>query len=426
MSVSALFLLDVKGRPLIYRDYRGDVSTKHAEKFIQKINELEDAGKLSPIIHDDGVTYIYLLHVNVYLLAVTRDNVNAASVVVFLHRLVDVFKHYFEELEEESIRDNFVVVYELLDEVMDYGYPQFTEARILSEYIKTDAYRMEVAAVKPPMAVTNAVSWRSEGIRHKKNEVFLDVVESVNLLVGSSGQVVSSEVVGTLKMRTFLSGMPECKLGLNDKVLFENQGRTNRQKAVEMEDIRFHQCVRLARFENDRTISFIPPDGAFDLMSYRLSQNIKPLIWVECLVERPSRSRTDYVVKARSQFKERSAATNVEIILPLPQDAIVPQSRCSQGSAQYAPEKSAMVWTIKSFPGGKEYLLRVNFNLPSVEAEEEIHGKMPPIKVKFEIPYFTVSGLQVRYLKVIEKSGYQALPWVRYITTAGNYEIRMM
>lgn len=36
-----------------------------------------------------------------------------------------------------------------------------------------------------------------------------------------------------------------------------------------------------------------------------------------------------------------------------------------------------------------------------------------------------VAVKQVRYLKVIEKSGYQALPWVRYITTAGNYEIRM-
>jgi AP-1 complex subunit mu len=44
------------------------------------------------------------------------------------------------------------------------------------------------------MAVTNAVSWRSEGIRHKKNEVFLDVVESVNLLVNSNGNVVLSEV----------------------------------------------------------------------------------------------------------------------------------------------------------------------------------------------------------------------------------------
>ena len=55
--------------------------------------------------------------------------------------------------------------------------------------------------------------------------------------------------------------------------------------------LQFHQCVRLARFENDRTISFIPPDGNFDLMTYRLGQNIKPLIWVECLIERPSRSR---------------------------------------------------------------------------------------------------------------------------------------
>jgi len=45
-------------------------------------------------------------------------------------------------------------------------------------------------------------------------------------------------------------------------------------KAVEMEDIRFHQCVRLSRFENDRTISFIPPDGEFELMSYRLNTQV--------------------------------------------------------------------------------------------------------------------------------------------------------
>ena len=50
------------------------------------------------------------------------------------------------------------------------------------------------------------------------------------------------------------------------QVLFESQGRANKNKAVDLEDMKFHQCVRLARFENDRTISFIPPDGAFDLM----------------------------------------------------------------------------------------------------------------------------------------------------------------
>ena len=42
---------------------------------------------------------------------------------------------YFKELEEESIRDNFVIIYELLDEMMDFGYPQTTESKILQEYV---------------------------------------------------------------------------------------------------------------------------------------------------------------------------------------------------------------------------------------------------------------------------------------------------
>ncbi len=64
--------------------------------------------------------------------------------------------------------------------------------------------------------------------------------------------------------------------------------------------------------------------------TYRLNQNVRPLIWVECIVEKHSRSRTEYLVKARSQFKERSSANNVEILLPLPPDAIAPTVRASQ------------------------------------------------------------------------------------------------
>ena len=44
-------------------------------------------------------------------------------------------------------------------------------------------------------------------------------------------------------------------------------------------------------------------------------------------------------------------------------------------------------------------------------ADESSSQIKAPIRVKFEIPYFTVSGIQVRYLKIMEKSGYQALPW---------------
>jgi AP-1 complex subunit mu len=99
--------------------------------------------------------------------------------------------------------------------------------------------------------------------------------------------------------------------------------------------------------------------------------------------------------------------------------------QASIGNVKYAPEKDAIIWTIRQFQGGKEFLLRAHFGLPSIESDESNAKAKRPISVKFEIPYFTVSGIQVRYLRIIEKSGYQALPWVRYITQAGEYQIRM-
>ena len=96
--------------------------------------------------------------------------------------------------------------------------------------------------------------------------------------MNSNGNVLRSEILGAIKMKCYLSGMPELRLGLNDKVMFESTGRTSRGKAVEMEDVKFHQCVRLSRFENDRTISFIPPDGEFELMSYRLNTPVRTFL----------------------------------------------------------------------------------------------------------------------------------------------------
>lgn len=133
-------------------------------------------------------------------------------------------------------------------------------------------------------------------------------------------------MLGSVKMRCYLSGMPELRLGLNDKVMFEATGRGgSATKAIEMEDVKFHQCVRLSRFENDRTISFIPPDGDFELMSYRLQTTVKPLIWVEAVVETYSGSRVEYLVKAKAQFKRKSTANNVEIEVPVPDDADTPK-----------------------------------------------------------------------------------------------------
>eukprot|EP00594_Rhizosolenia_setigera_P020070 CAMPEP_0178955062 /NCGR_PEP_ID=MMETSP0789-20121207/9378_1 /TAXON_ID=3005 /ORGANISM="Rhizosolenia setigera, Strain CCMP 1694" /LENGTH=452 /DNA_ID=CAMNT_0020636615 /DNA_START=115 /DNA_END=1473 /DNA_ORIENTATION=- len=451
MVASAVFITDLQGKGIISRDYRGDVPiTKAIEVFTKYLGDVEDDQK-KPIFQIDpsgdiisnmddvgstgvgGETFIYIQHNNLYLCAVTRKNSNVALVMTFLYKLASVFKDYFGTLEEESIRDNFVCIYELLDETMDHGMPQSLDSTILRSFITQEGNRMaQDSKSKPPVALTNAVSWRSEGIKHKKNEIFLDVVEKLNLLVAANGTVLHSEILGAVRMRSFLSGMPELKLGLNDKLMFEATGRTTQArtgKAVELEDIKFHQCVRLARFENDRTISFIPPDGEFDLMTYRLSTHVKPLIWVEAVVEPHKNSRIEYMIKTRSQFKSRSVANNVEIIIPVPPDVDSPSFKCSVGNVTYLPDKDAVVWTIKQFHGGREYLMRAHFGLPSISSSEgsgkDENSWKAPIGVKFEIPYFTVSGIQVRYLKIIEKSGYQALPWVRYITANGEYQLRM-
>ncbi|XP_032060892.1 AP-1 complex subunit mu-2 isoform X1 [Aythya fuligula] len=426
MSASAVFILDLKGKPLISRNYKGDVSMGEIEHFMGLLLQKEEEGALSPLLTRGQVHFLWIKHANLYLVATTKKNANASLVFSFLYKVVEVFSEYFKELEEESIRDNFVIVYELLDELMDFGFPQTTDSKILQEYITQEGNKLDTGKSRVPTTVTNAVSWRSEGIKYKKNEVFIDVIESMNLLVSANGSVLLSEVVGTIKLKVFLSGMPELRLGLNDRVLFELTGRECRRggknKSVELEDVKFHQCVRLSRFDSDRTISFVPPDGDFELMSYRLGTRAKPLIWIESVIEKFSHSRVEIMVKAKAQFKKQSVANGVEIAVPVPSDADSPKFKTSVGSAKYLPEKNLVVWSIKSFPGGKEHLMRAHFGLPSVEKEED-EGR-PPIAVRFEIPYFTVSGIQVRYMKIIEKSGYQALPWVRYITQSGDYQLR--
>ena len=165
------------------------------EKFPILLSEAEEeSSAVPPCFSDEGINvstlerysrkrlrrdqYLYIRHNNLYVLALTKRNTNAAEILLFLHKIVEVFTEYFKELEEESIRDNFVVIYELLDEMMDFGYPQTTETKILQEYITQESHKLDVQA-RPPIAVTNAVSWRSEGIRYRKNEVFLDVIESL-------------------------------------------------------------------------------------------------------------------------------------------------------------------------------------------------------------------------------------------------------
>jgi len=74
--------------------------------------------------------------------------------------------------------------------------------------------------------------------------------------------------------------------------------------------------------------------------------------------------------------------------------------------------------------GGKEYLMRAHFGLPSVVCEDS-EGK-PPIHVKFEIPYFTTSGIQVTYPNVMTGNTFSVIPILLcWDTFGGLFEIHL-
>ena len=62
-----------------------------------------------------STTFSHVKHENIYLVAVTKSNANAALVFEFLYRLIALGKSYFGKFDEEAVKNNFVLIYELLD-----------------------------------------------------------------------------------------------------------------------------------------------------------------------------------------------------------------------------------------------------------------------------------------------------------------------
>jgi len=56
--------------------------------------------------------------------ATTKHNVSPSEIFDVLYRMMKVFRDYCGVLNEETIRKNFVLIYEIIDEVIDFGHPQ--------------------------------------------------------------------------------------------------------------------------------------------------------------------------------------------------------------------------------------------------------------------------------------------------------------
>ncbi|MBW0543156.1 hypothetical protein O181_082871 [Austropuccinia psidii MF-1] len=431
--ISAFFILSQKGEVLISRLFRPDLKRSIADIF--RIHVISNPEVRSPIVTLGSTSFFHVRHQNLYLTAVTKNNANAALVFEILYRFISIGKSYFGKLDEEAVKNNFVMIYELLDEILDFGYPQNSEIDTLKMYITTESVKSEQAvredSSKITIQATGATSWRRNDVKYRKNEAFVDVVETVNLIMSSKGTVLRADVDGQILMRAYLSGTPECKFGLNDKLVLEKSNRSrpsasmaDDDNAVELDDCQFHQCVKLGRFDSDRTISFIPPDGEFELMRYRSTTNVQLPFRVHPIVEEIGKTRVEYTIHIKANFESKLSADNILIKIPTPLNTTKVDCKTPIGKAKYVPAENLIIWKISRMQG------QADATITSVaELSATTHRKAwsrPPLSVDFQVLMYTSSGLLVRFLKVFEKSNYNSVKWVRYLTKAsGTYQIRI-
>ena len=190
----------------------------------------------------------YVIHVQRYgmfFIAVVQREVAPLLVTEFLHRVVDVFRDYFNEVSDESIKENFITVYQLMDEMMDNGIPMTTEPNVLKTMIIPPTILGRVATSMGvsdksnltsdlPEGMLSSIWWRRKGVKYTNNEIYLDIIEEIDCSIDTNGLMVTCDVAGEILVNCKLSGMPDMTLSFTNPSIID--------------EANFHPCVRLTRY----------------------------------------------------------------------------------------------------------------------------------------------------------------------------------
>lgn len=449
--ITALFMFDSKGDVLISKIYKEGVKRNVSDVFRIQIITGSNKGSSkevrSPILTLGSTSFIYIRSGKVWIVAVTRSNQDCSVILEFLFKFDSLLRSTFNTpngLVEEMITNNFFNIYQLLDEILQFGYPVNLEPAYLKDVIPGitigDGFKLNNSINRRKSTGSNLMlnsnrsaeklvglnSWRQTGIKYRRNEIFVNVEEKINVLTNEQSEIFRAYVDGQIVLNTHLSGMPECRFGFNDDgVLINNGGSSTGQLGlVVLEDCKFHQCVELNKFDTTRVIQFIPPDGEFQLMSYNCVLNIHLPFKVIPQVQQISTKRIQYKISIKSLFPHKLNATNVLIKIPTPSGVIQHYTSESSGKTKYQPEENAFVWKFNKFYGEQEHVFSAEIELSDESVKNLIHWPKPPIKLDFFLDMFSSSGLTVNYLKIQEKTNYRTVKWVKYASRSGSYEIR--
>ncbi|KAG7816137.1 hypothetical protein KL928_005103 [Ogataea angusta] len=441
--ISAFFVYNGKGEVLISRLFRDGVRRNVCEVFrIQVISKCSDIK--SPVLTLGSTSFLHIRHGALWIVAVTRSNVDASVVLEYLHRFVDLLKRLFglDNVSEDDVKANFPLVYEILDESIESGHVSNMDLSTLQPFLsaqaaepgrfknntasgllaKAGSIRRKSAGKLPqiinaPLDTTAAPQpWRPQALKYKKNTVQIDVIEDFNLLTTANGFVLRSFVEGRVLMDCRLSGMPTCLFGL------VHQNQSDAYQEFKSSDCTFHQCVNLKDFDEHKIIKFIPPDGKFELLSYRTDVDNPPFHVYTTREPHSGGSESSYTVDLESAYPSDVAATNVVLRIPVPQGTAKLRTNTESGKCRLVEEENVVQWSLKKVNGGQKH--RLQFAVPNSRADAV--AAKPPISLSFSIDSYSVGGHKVKFFKVHEPSmNYATVKSVNYLSRAKSYQIRM-
>lgn len=433
---SCFCTINLCGNPIIYHTYRTDVDKETVLSVFRNRVLLEDDSKCTPVFVQDGYTYTYIRENNVYLLMVSAINCLPLMQLEFLRCCVRTWKSYFSRVNENSIRDNFVIIYELLDEMSDFGYPQFTDEKVLKSYVTEEGVlsyfiaKHDALTTQVPAAVRNSepFPWRpaSKMYVYHKNEIFFDIEEEWNAILSIDGTVFSSDVNGKIMGKSYLSGMPAIEMFLNDNARFDLDGHCAGRDGINIASIQFHPCVELQQFQKNRKVQFTPPDGSFELCSYSTSSRGCPPYKMKCTKRIVSSSRIAMDFVLTRSFRADQNWVNLEALFPIPCDAHSFQVlKCTGGTCVHDAAINKIVWKFPKKIFFTERTIQFKYDLPTVRCKEKDSDGDDPIEIRFTA-LTTASGISIRQVFVKESTivDYQATPWVRSFLKSGQYCIR--
>ena len=433
MSVSQLFILSRRGDTIIYRDFRFEIK-KSNEIFFRRVNLLSEDEESPPIFNEEGINFIYLKRSNLYFTIATLENGSPNFYIEILDKLMRVIKDHCGEFTEESIKKNFVLIYEIIDEMIDFGFPQLST----TEQVKQFVFNEPIVSLKNINTIkemfnknvkSNENTKKSIIITNdakSKNEIFVDIIEKVTCLFSRNGTILSSGIDGCIKMKSYLKNSPELKIVLSDDVSF---GKSNYNSGrMIIDDCNFYQGTQIRELENLSTLYIIPPEGEFILMNYQINSEFAPPFKIYSIVEEND-YKLELKLRVQANYSSKVNGGNIVIKFNIPKSSQSVYFDLGKNKniqkVEYIKNQQLCIWKIPKMLGGSENTLETKITL-QVNKPNQLRKELGPVTMNFEIPNFNISKLQIKELKVMSNDKkYNAMRWVRIFTQANSYVVRI-